>query len=234
MSFGIARLLVDIGKHRDETSVTNVIDRDRMQVRTPAVSITCETVVKDTDKKSIAYKTRSDETERRTDVSDIPGRIDIQMTDISIHRDEASVTNTLERDKMQVSTPVVSVSHKKVDNDRDRGKYRLPYMPEIYEGHIAQKDHKATTKKAPSLDKSLTHNMSGSDDDIHVKSLTQSKSMQRSYDMTFDRSIERLKRSVTDSQGIIDRKKESKIDEIEETDRDQETSTDKQYDMTNA
>ena len=148
------------------------------------------------------------------------------MTDVSIHRDEDSVTNTLERDKMQVSTPVVSVSHKKVDIDRYRGKHQLPYMPEIYKGHIAQKDHKETTKKAPPLDKSQTHNMSESDDDIHVKSLTQS--------MTFDRSIERLRRSVTDSQGIIDRTKESKIDEIEETDRDQETSTDKQYDMTNA
>ena len=71
-SFRIARLLVDIGKHRDETSVANVIDRDRMQATTPAVSIT-KKVVKDTDKGSVAYKTLSDETERRTDVSDIPG-----------------------------------------------------------------------------------------------------------------------------------------------------------------
>ena len=65
-SFGIARLLVDIGKHRDETSVTNVIDRDRMQATTPAVSIPREKVVKDTEKGSVAYKTLSDGTERRT------------------------------------------------------------------------------------------------------------------------------------------------------------------------
>ena len=127
---------------------------------------------------------------------------------------------------MQGSIPAVPVSHKVVETDPNRGVGHVAYTQNE---HIGQTSHNGTINDA----RSLTHSVSGTDDDVHVIPMTHTVPLQRSHDKTFDQSIERLRTSLRSiSKCVKDGSQVSQTDIIEETDKDSKGNTLKHYEMT--
>ena len=229
-SYGIARLLADIDRYKDANPVTNVLDGgDTQQVSTPSVSIMQED--KDKDKETNANKMQ---TERRTVVSDKARQVNTH-TKVNIQTDRSPLTDVTDRDALQVSTHAVPVTHTKVDIGHELGSEQLPYMQKAHNEHIGQTVQRGTIDNTPSMDESLTHSMSGTDDDEHVIPLTQTVPMQRSHDKTLDQSIELLRTSLRSPPKYVkDGSQVSQTDIMEETDKDRRGNTLKHYDMTDA
>ena len=143
-SFGVARLLEDIDKYKQENKChdPDVIQKQKTLEQTTVASVTQPTVALNTDKQT---KTTTLMSERQTNVSQIQGQIDAQ-TDNKTQSGVVPQSHITGRDTTNVSTYVVPDSDHKVDTEHVGTVDQLPHVSVVHTGHLGHVLPQSTTQ----------------------------------------------------------------------------------------